>query len=419
MSEIIVRDPQPLDLPDDRHSLPTLLPRTLGPGEFVLARHWLRWLLIFGLWTLLGLFEAGQTYFLSELLYEPGRKKLSLEQCLLLSLGIWYGLAVLSPLLIALARYFPFEPRKWKSRLAILLTATTVLSLLKVGLDVPLEKLVRAEYPWMEEKDNFQLFYIFFNARFVNYMLVFWAVLGITQTLDYYRKFRDRELRASQLEAQLAQAQLQVLKMQLQPHFLFNTLHAISALMHQNVDIADRMLARLGELLRATLESAGTHCVPLWQELEFIKPYLEIEQARLGPRLAVRLDVDPDASAALVPNLILQPLVENAIRHGIGPRPGGGRIEIRANRNDGRLSLQVSDNGRGLSANYREGVGVTNTRARLHKLYATTGHRFTLENRVEGGVTVTVDLPFEEAADSEVYTSTGGNGDSNPYPYSR
>jgi LytS/YehU family sensor histidine kinase len=169
--------------------------------------------------------------------------------------------------------------------------------------------------------------------------------------------------------------------------------------MHQDVEVADRMIARLGELLRATLESVGTHRVPLAQELEFIKPYLEIEQARLGPRLAVRLDIDPEATGALVPNLILQPLVENAIRHGIGPRPAGGRIEIRANRLGGRLSLQISDNGRGLVANYREGVGVANTRARLAKLYDWAGHRFALENRAEGGVTVTVDLPFEEGED--------------------
>jgi two-component sensor histidine kinase len=387
-----------------RKQPPFVLARVVGLGGFMLSRRWLRWGLLFALWTTIALIEASQTYFLSELLYNPNdpvpRKRLSLEQCLILSLGCWYSLAALSPLIIALARHYPFELKRWKGRMAVLLVGTVAVSLDKVGLDVLFERLVPPRFQMMTRTmSDWQLFSIFFNARFVNYMLVYWAVLGLTQTLDFYRKFRDRELVASQLEAQLAQSQLQVLKMQLHPHFLFNTLHAISSLMHQDVETADRMIARLGELLRATLESVGTHRVPLAQELEFIKPYLEIEKARLGPRLAVRLDVDAEATGALVPNLILQPLVENAIRHGIAPRPAGGRIEICANRKGGRLSLRVSDNGKGLSANYKEGVGVTNTRARLDKLYAPSGHHFALENRAGGGVTVTVDLPFEEAED--------------------
>jgi hypothetical protein len=397
MSDTVLYDAPPAASPE---RLPFIPPRVAELSGFVLSRRWLRWGLVFALWTAVALIEAGQTYFLSQLLYEPGRKLLTLEQCLVISLNCWYSLAALSPLLIALARHYPFELKRWKSRLAVLLVATVAVSLTKVGLDVLFERLVPPQFQMTRRTlSDWQLFSIFFNARFVNYMLVYWAVLGLTQTFDFYRKFRDRELRASQLEAQLAQAQLQMLKMQLHPHFLFNTLHAISALMHQDIDVADRMIARLGELLRATLESVGTHRVPLAQELEFIKPYLEIEQARLGPRLAVRLEVEPAATGALVPNLLLQPLVENAIRHGIGPRLAGGRIEIRANRKGSRLSLRISDNGKGLSSNYKEGVGVTNTRARLDKLYAPAGHHFTLENRAGGGVTVTVDLPFEEAED--------------------
>jgi signal transduction histidine kinase len=388
-----------------RKLLPFAPPRVVGLGGLMLSRRWLRWTLVFALWTTVALIEAGQNYFLSELLYDPDyphmRKRWPLDQCLVLSLVCWYSLAALSPLLIAVARHYPFEQKRWKSRLAVLLLATAALSLIKVDLDVLFERLLPPQYRMTKGKTDWQLYSILFNARFVNYMLVYWAVLGLSQTLDFYRKLRDRELQASQLEAQLAQTQLQVLKMQLHPHFLFNTLHAISSLMHQDVETADRMIARLGELLRATLESVGTHRVPLAQELEFIKPYLEIEQARLGPRLTVRLDVDAEATGALVPNLILQPLVENAIRHGIGPRQAGGRIEIRANRKGGRLSLRISDNGKGLAANYREGVGVTNTRARLDKLYAPSGHYFAIENRTGGGVTVTVDLPFEELAELE------------------
>src|SRR5262249_43474578 len=156
--------------------------------------------------------------------------------------------------------------------------------------------------------------HLLFLRYLVYYLWIYWAILGIGHALAYYRKYRAHERAALQLETQLAQAQLQVLKMQLHPHFLFNTLHAISALMHQDVDVADRMLARLAELLRSTLETAGTQEVPLKQELEFVELYLEIEQARLGPRLAVSVEADPDAMDAYVPNLILQPLVENAVR---------------------------------------------------------------------------------------------------------
>ena len=207
------------------------------------------------------------------------------------------------------------------------------------------------------------------------------------------------ELASSQLEAKLAQTQLQVLKMQLHPHFLFNTLNAISALIHQDVELADRMIARLGDLLRTTLDNANQQEVPFKQELGFIQPYLEIEKARLGPRLTVDLEIDPAVLDALVPNLILQPLVENAIRHGIASRIEPGRVEISSSRGpDGRfLQLEIKDDGRGVDSDSevktRRGVGLTNIRARLEQLYGTE-HRFTFENQAAGGVRVQISLPF-------------------------
>src|SRR5262249_33703319 len=194
--------------------------------------------------------------------------------------------------------------------------------------------------------------------------------------------------------------QLQLLKMQLQPHFLFNTLHTISALMHQDLHLADRMLARLAELLRMTLENVKKQEVPLRQEIDFLKPYLEIQQARLGDRLAVEMHVPPELLDALVPNLILQPLVENAIQHGIAPRSEGGRLEVRARRLDRALELQVCDNGPGLPGTngYREGVGLSNTRARLQQLYG-DGQHFQLSNRSQGGLQVQLTIPFHEDDD--------------------
>jgi LytS/YehU family sensor histidine kinase len=230
-------------------------------------------------------------------------------------------------------------------------------------------------------------------------LIVYWTMDGLSQAQAYYRKFREREMRALLLESRLAQAQLQILKMQLQPHFLFNTLNAISSLMHQDVELADQMLARLAQLLRTTLESAGTQVVSLKQELEFIELYLEIEKARFGPRLIVHMDADPDTMDAYVPNLILQPLVENAVRHGISPRPEAGHIEIRTRRENGTLRVDVMDDGPGLTHNGeprpRQGVGLANTRARLRQLYGDT-HEFRLANRASGGVAVTLWLPFRE-----------------------
>ncbi len=216
--------------------------------------------------------------------------------------------------------------------------------------------------------------------------------------MDYHRRYRERELAASHLETELTQAQLEVLRMQLQPHFLFNTLHAISSLMHRDVELADRMIARLGELLRATLDHAGAAEVSLQSELDFIAPYLEIEQARLGPRLQVRLDIDPETLDAAVPNLLLQPLVENAIRHGIAPQRGPGLIEIVSRRHNGRLQVRVCDTGAGLpnETPLKEGLGLGNTRARLEHLYG-DAHVFRIAPAPSGpGVEVTLELPFRE-----------------------
>jgi sensor histidine kinase YesM len=248
-------------------------------------------------------------------------------------------------------------------------------------------------------------FVIHYTWGFVTYSLVYWGIVGLGHAVNYYRQFRDRERRAAQLEAQLAQAHLQVLKMQLHPHFLFNTLNAISALMHKDVELADTMVARLGELLRSSLETIGTQEVPLRQELEFIRPYLEIEQARLGERMTVKMDIDPEAMDLQVPNMILQPLVENAIRHGIAPFIKPGQIEITARRNGGMLHLQVRDNGPGLSPDqqhaFKPGVGIANTRARLQQLYG-ADHRFEMVNGSSGGLTVTILIPAREDQNGEL-----------------
>ncbi len=377
-------------------------PRARG----LLRRRWLWWALFFGFWTLLGLFDANQTYFYADLLGRP----MPLVECLVLCLAQWYGLGGISLLLIALGDRLPFDQRQWKARLTVLLVASAAASLVKVVLDIPVERMLRTTPGLVTYEPTLRVFQVFFTGRFLIYLIIFWAILGVSHALDYYRKYRERELRAAQLEARLVQAELQMLKMQLHPHFLFNTLHAISCLIHQDVDVADRMIARLGELLRTTLENAGVEEVTLRQELDFVRPYLEIEQARIGPRLVVHLDVAAEALDAWVPYLILQPLVENAIRHGVAVCARAGRVEVRARRDAGRLRLQVRDDGPGLSAEqkafFREGVGVSNTRARLQQLYG-ADQSFEMTNGPGGGLTVTLTLPYRGGPDDKAEPAGG------------
>jgi LytS/YehU family sensor histidine kinase len=238
------------------------------------------------------------------------------------------------------------------------------------------------------------------SGPFLRYLLYYWATIGVMHALDYYGKYREGELRAAQLESGLTRARLQILKTQLQPHFLFNTLNAISALLHVDVEAADNMLARLGDLLRLVLEDFEVQEAPLVRELEIARSYLEIEQARLGPRLKVEWDIAADTGDALVPTFLLQPLIENAVHHGIAPRIGPGCIEIRVRRVHSELRLEVRDDGAGLppGAEASGGVGIANTRARLLHLYG-TAQRLEIKNLPQGGCVAKIVLPFHELAD--------------------
>ncbi len=213
----------------------------------------------------------------------------------------------------------------------------------------------------------------------------------------YYKAYRERERQAAALATELVQARLQALRMQINPHFLFNTLNTISALIHENPDAADRMIVRLSELFRRTLDRGDVQEVPLREELEFLRSYLEIEQMRFPDRLNVTFDIEPKTHEFLVPHLILQPLVENALRHGIMPREEAGHVEISARVVDGQhLELKVRDNGNGLPAANgspgREGIGLKNVRSRLAQLYS-SAQEFAIGNAPGGGVEARVRIP--------------------------
>jgi two-component system LytT family sensor kinase len=361
----------------------------------LLERPGVRVLIVLGIWTALGLIDASQTF-----LYHYAREE-PIPVWVALGVGVsdWYTWALLTPLIVWLARRVPLE-RPAARPLLFHMAASLLAALLVIGPGVPIVRSFTALTRQTDPPEVLETLHWLLAHKLIFYVLIYWLILGVTHGILMYNRLREQELQAARLETELAQTQLEMLRMQLHPHFLFNTLHAISALVHKDVDLADRMIARLGELLRSTLDNAGTQEVSLRQELEFIEPYLEIEQARLGPRLSVRLDVDPATLDARVPNLLLQPLVENAVRHGIGPKTSPGVIQIRARRDGGRLTVEVSDTGVGLAggAPKREGVGLGITRERLRHLYG-AAQRLEVRTAPGGGVVVAVSLPFHEDED--------------------
>jgi two-component system, LytTR family, sensor kinase len=234
--------------------------------------------------------------------------------------------------------------------------------------------------------------------RFLNQLLVYAAVLATGFAREFFLRDRRRQQQEVRLQAQLAEARLDALRMQINPHFLFNTLHAVSALVERDPGGVRRMIARLSELLRHTIDSRGADEVTLREEVAFLRRYIEIMEIRFQGRLQVAMNVADDALDALVPNLILQPLVENALEHGAARAEGEGRIELSARRDGDDLRLSVRDNGPGLEAGATTGVGVANTRARLEQLYGEFAE-LTLANADGGGVVATISLPYHTRAD--------------------
>jgi sensor histidine kinase YesM len=314
----------------------------------------------------------------------------------------WYGWALLTPLAFALAARYRLDRHPLPAA-AVHLAASIAFApvhLLSVGW----------LYYQTHAHANVPSLGIMLRGWINNFVmldvLTYWAIIGGYHALEYHSRFRASEVnaarlaaRAARLEASMTEARLNALRMELHPHFLFNTLNAISGLVRRReIDAAVRMLARLGELLRVTLERGSVQQVPLERELSFLRLYLEIERIRFHDRLEVDFEVDPDALDALVPTLILQPLVENAVRHGVARLTGPGRVGVHAARQDGKLVLQVADTGAGFPAGNggtRLGVGLSNTRARLEQLYGADA-ALTLGNAPAGGALVTVTLPFRE-----------------------
>jgi two-component system, LytTR family, sensor kinase len=359
---------------------------------------WVKWAVIFLCWTGFALFFTSQSYMFQARSAGTIEWKRTLFNWLLGSYT-WFAL---TPLVLKLSNRFPLQRGKLLRSVAVHAIAAPLFNVANIVLFVIALGLITG--PRLEARSLLESVWYFVIAEFHGGMLVYWVIIGVSHATDYYRRYRERELLASNLETRLVKAQLDALRMQLHPHFLFNALNSVSVLMRKDVDAADRMLLQLSGLLRVTLARNAAHEIRLRQELEILERYLEIEQIRFQDRLTVRTRVDPSALDALVPQLFFQPLVENAIRHGISDRETGGLIDIRAERQNGMLCLQVRDNGPGLNTprgNLVEGVGLSNTRSRLEYLYG-SGSRFEVGDAEEGGLIVTAAFPFHTETIIEV-----------------
>jgi len=371
------------------------------------------WALSFGVWGVL-------TFAASIWIYQYDRSvgtPMRFLQEIPLELSDVFSYAPLTPFVLALALRYPLKKGHWLRPSLVLIGGGVLFTLAHVILR-------GATYPvwdpgtrgfvsvWNTQAHTLGVrWYLFERLAVVDWFNdIAWTyapIVVIAYAISYYQKFRERELRTSHLEVQLAKAHLQSLKSQLQPHFLFNTMHSISALMLTDVRAADKMMSRLSDLLRLSLEDCPLQMTTLNRELEFVGGYLEIEKVRFDEdRLEVHLDLAADTLDAEVPHLLLQPLVENAVRHGIAKRSSRGELRIRSGHDNGNLSVHITDNGPGFTESNgsgpKFGLGLRATRERLQTLYG-DHQSLSIRNLTEGGVEVCVEIPFRVEPRPSIY----------------
>jgi two-component system LytT family sensor kinase len=357
------------------------------------------WLRVIFVWALFGFWSGNQTYIDMHL------RGMHHSYPRMIFWGFLLGMqwVPLTPLMFGAARKFPLESPRFFRSLPIHLALFIAITLAISSVRILITWAVRPFDPLPLDGSFSYLFVQGLQGVVPTVLLLYIAVVGVGHAIEYRRSAREKEVRSAQLEALLSQAQVLSLKMQLHPHFLFNTLNGIVALVRDGENAgAVKMLLGLSNMLRYALDSSGRQEVPLAEELEFLNLYLGVEQMRFPDRLKVKLDVAPETLNANVPSLILQPLVENAIRHGVAQKLLAGSVNVSATRRGNDLVMTIDDDGPGLragfDANGGEGIGLNNTRARLKQLYG-EAWKLTLVNRPEGGARVTVALPFATAAE--------------------
>jgi len=355
----------------------------------------------FAIWTVAGIFYFSQGRIQRSLAHDPTPWPRDLATWMT---GM-YLCAAFTPLIVRLCHRFPLERKTWKRRAPLHLLFSCLFSVVELAAH-------SAVLCWLgifpvAAKSFAATYQTLLSVAFHQNVVTYWIILGVGRVVHLYHQYQERErqalaleLKASELRSQLTRAQLSALKAQLQPHFLFNTLNAIMVLVRQQKSRdAEEMLDRLSDLLRYVLEDVEAQETPLRRELEYVQLYLSIEQVRFRDRLRIEIGADPAVLDAAVPHMGLQPILENAIRHGIGRSSAAGRIEISAVRVNDTLQIQVHDDGPGLApprAGRTGGIGLANTRARLRQLYGGLA-QLSLENSPAGGAVATMVLPYHAA----------------------
>lgn len=352
----------------------------------------------FILWTSLAVFHSVRLY----MIYcASPTADLSYHEALIWSLAEWYIWGGLSLIVVRLAKIIRLERRRWWWPVSAHVILSLIFGIIQILLYIASLFVIYKIFFGLRFADPASFYDVYKSTLYPKLFyatLVYFLIAFVSYAFNYYKHFRDQQERAALIETRLAQAQLAALKTQLHPHFLFNALNTITALIPDKPADAEKMISRLSELLRLTLENENIQKITLREELAILDRYLEIQGIRFQDRLQVSMEIPQKALDALVPNLILQPLAENAIRHGIAQMTENGKIHFEAQIKGDRLRLVVSDNGPGMGDMAREGkspgMGLSNTRERLQQLYH-DDHEFIIENRPEGGVRVAIDIPLE------------------------
>jgi two-component system, LytTR family, sensor kinase len=361
----------------------------------------LRW--VFAAATLLGIFSGLQAYRLWTLNPRAVITGPEVAKLFLLNLVYWYVPAALSATIFRMAHRFRVDGPNMVRALGVHILLAFGYSMVHCACMIGMRVLLYA----VSGKPTTMPWRVWIQREYLTNLdwtlMTYTAIVALSYALHYSKESQARSVKEAQLETRLVEARLRTLEAELHPHFLFNTLHAISSLVHTNPDAADRMISRLSDLLRLTFNRSGSPGISLQEELEFLQKYLEIEQTRFQDRLSIRFDIDPETLDAEVPRLLLQPLVENAIKHGVSPKPGHGLVQIASRHQGEKLWIEVSDNGVGLSAGararLRSGVGLTNTRDRLECLYG-PAHRIEFSDDAKG-LAVRLEIPFHRVPSAD------------------
>lgn len=364
-------------------------------------RRWSTWMelaVILAVWLVFASLVVGRLFIDPE---RSARPPITGPSDVFWRMSIYLMWAAITPLVFWLSSYSGLGPARSLRRIVLhLITA--------VGIATAMDAYSNIVYQYalqpIEEREAFSsiaasAFYDIARLGFLWELIIYSAVLAVGFARDYYRRFQERQMQAARLQAQLTEARLDALRMQINPHFLFNTLHAISSMVERNPSGVRKMVARLSALLRHTLDHDGVQEVTLARELDVLDDYLAIMQVRFEHRLSIRRDVDSSVLDAMVPDMILQPIVENAIKHGVTQRSSPGWVRLEAHRNNDTLLLAVEDNGPGtaLSDTLPKGVGLNNVRSRLEQMYGDAAS-LTLTTGSEGGVRAELTLPYHTQA---------------------